>query len=107
MSGQARQGNPPVGDSLVLDIGGTIGALIIHAGPELAEQEIEISPEGADPSAHRTHNVVHARQLPSGVRYNAVFPSVPEGKYTVWRDATTVHGEVIVHGGQVAEYHHS
>ena len=91
-------------DSLVLDIGGHIGALVIHADAELAEIEIEISPAG-QPDAKRTHNVVHARRNRGGVRYSAVFPDVPAGDYVIWRDATTRDTTVTVHGGQVTEHH--
>jgi hypothetical protein len=89
-------------DSLVLDIGGDIGALVVHTGREMDLAEIELSPIGFDHK--RFHNQVHARQLPDAVRYNAVFPHVHAGEYTVWRDATTVHGKVVIEGGQVAEY---
>ncbi|HEX5402217.1 MAG TPA: hypothetical protein VFX16_07945 [Pseudonocardiaceae bacterium] len=88
-------------DSLVLDIGGDIGALVIHTEPELAETEIELSPVGA---TTRSHNVVHPRHHGSGVTHSAVFPQLTAGTYTVWRDAVTPHGTVTVTGGQVAEY---
>ena len=88
--------------SLVLDIGGNIGALVIHTGPEWAETEIELSPVSA---TTRSHNVVHARHNGHGVQHNAVFPQLAAGTYTVWRDAVTAHGTVTVTGGQVAEYH--
>lgn len=91
-------------DSLVLDIGGDIGALVIHTGAGHAETEIEISPAG-QPGAHRTHNVVHVRQSRGGIRYSAVFPQVPAGDYVIWRDATTPDTTVTVQGGQVAEHH--
>lgn len=64
-------------DSLVLDIGGDIGALVIHTGPRMIETEIEISRDG---SVARSHNVVHARRGLHGVSYSAVFPSVPAGE---------------------------
>ena len=90
-------------DSLVLDIGGEIGALLVTAGPDLAEEEIEISP-GADPTAKRSHNVVHARRDRGVVLgYSAVFPSVPAGEYTVWRRDGSPHVLVTVHGGQVTQ----
>jgi hypothetical protein len=88
--------------SLVLDIGGDIGALVIHTGPELDSAEIELSPVGDD--HQRFHNQVHARHLPEGVRHNAVFPRVHAGEYTIWRDHSTAHGTVHVEGGRVAEY---
>jgi hypothetical protein len=91
-------------DSLVLDIGGDIGALVIHADAELAEAEIEISPAGRT-GAKRTHNVVHARRSRLGVHYSAVFPDVPAGEYVIWRDATTPDTTVTVRGGEVTEHH--
>lgn len=90
-------------DTLVLDIGRDIGALIIHTPPELDDAEIEISPV-TDPHA-RTHNQVHPRRSPTGIRYSAVFPAVQAGDYTLWRDATTTHGRISIRGGTVTEYH--
>ncbi|AHH95943.1 hypothetical protein GCM10010174_25570 [Kutzneria viridogrisea] len=90
-------------DGLVLDIGGDVGALIIHAGRELLECEIELSPIGLDDA--RFHNVVHDRWIAGQIHYCAVFPAVTAGNYTVWCDATTKHGTVLVHGGEVADYH--
>jgi hypothetical protein len=90
-------------DSLVLDIGGTIGALLIHTGAELAEQEIEISPAGRQEP--REHNVVHARRDRCRTAYTAVFPSVPAGDYTVWRGDGSPHSVVTIQGGGVTELH--
>jgi hypothetical protein len=88
-------------DSLVLDIGGDIGALLLTTGPELAEEEIEISP-GVNPRAKRSHNVVHARRDRGVVAaYSAVFPSLTAGRYTVWNLDGSVRAVVTVHGGQV------
>ena len=89
-------------DTLVLDIGGDIGALVIVAGADLAEQEIEISP-GADARTPRSHNVVHARRGGDRVAYTAVFPSVPAGEYTVWHRDGSPHARVTILGGQVTQ----
>jgi hypothetical protein len=91
-------------DSLVLDIGGSVGALVIHAGPELAEQEIEISP-GAATDAPREHNVVHARRDRYRTEYTAVFPSVEAGDYTVWHRDGSAHAVITITGGEVTEHH--
>ena len=91
-------------DSLVLDIGADIGALIIHAGPDLSEIEIEIS-AGPDPATPRSHNVVHARRGRHGTAYSAVFPSVLAGDYTIWRPNGGPKANVTVHGGQITEHH--
>jgi hypothetical protein len=89
-------------DTLVLDIGGDVGALVIVAGPEIAEQEIEISP-GSDPATPRSHNVVHARHGLGQVAYTAVFPSVPAGEYTVWHRDGSPYATVTIDGGRVTE----
>jgi hypothetical protein len=90
-------------DSLILDIGGTVGALVITTGPELAEEEIEISP-GVDPAEHRTHNVVHPRRDRDVIMaYAAVFPAVTAGEYTVWNHDGSPYTVVTVHSGQVTQ----
>jgi hypothetical protein len=90
-------------DSLILDIGGTVGALVITTGPGLAEEEIEISP-GIDPTVRRTHNVVHPRRDRDVVKaYSAVFPTVQAGEYTVWNLDGSPYAVVTVHGGQVTQ----
>ena len=89
-------------DSLVLDIGGEIGALVIHADAALDGAEIELSPVGAD--ANRFHNMVHPRRAGATTMYTAVYPAVTEGAYTVWRNKDTRHGIVNITGGQVTEY---
>lgn len=88
-------------DTLILDIGGDIGALVIHTGAQYCEREIEISP-GAGPDTPRSHNVVHARRNRERTAYTAVFPSVPAGDYTVWHPDGAPHATVTVHGGQVS-----
>lgn len=90
-------------DSLVLDIGGTVGALVITTGPELAQEEIEISP-GIDPAAKREHNVVRPRRNGDVVMaYAAVFPAVEAGDYTVWNLDGSPNTLITVHGGQVTQ----
>ena len=89
--------------AMVLDIGAGIGALVIHTGPEQSELEIEISP-GHSATAPRSHNQVHARHNRHGTAYSAVFPSVPEGEYTIWRTAAERQASVTIHSGQVTEH---
>jgi hypothetical protein len=91
-------------DTLILDIGGSIGALSIVTGADREELEVEISPIGADPRHHRTHNVVRARRVGANTIYAALFPSVPAGEYVVWHDESTPAGTVTITGGEVAEY---
>jgi hypothetical protein len=93
---------PASTDNLLLDIGGTTGALIIHTAAHRDQAEIEISAAGAGQA--RTHNVVRRRAAAGGARYAAVFPDVPAGDYVIWRDADTPAGTVTVRGGAVASF---
>jgi hypothetical protein len=89
-------------DNLLLDIGGDTGALVISTAPDRDQAEIEISPAGRDDT--RSHNVVRPRQTPAGIRYAAVFPAVPAGIYTVWRQAGRPAGTVTIRGGKVTTF---
>ena len=52
--------------AVLLDIGGDVGALIVHMPAELAGTEIEICPAGADRYAeHRTHVAVLVPSVPA------------------------------------------
>ena len=87
--------------TVLLDIGADTGALILHAPAELNGAEIEISPNGSV-GAPRTHSRVRERRVGAVVRYAAVYPAVPAGTYTVWRDAITPMATVTITGGSVA-----
>jgi len=89
--------------TVVLNIGGDIGALIVHTPGSLHGHEIEVSPV-ADPAA-RTHAAVRARYVRGGVTWCVVLDRLPAGRYVVWRDPHTAQAEVEVAGGAVAEYH--
>ena len=101
--GQASPEHAPDStDSLLLDIGGDTGALVISAAADRDQGEVEISPAGSGP---RTHNVVRRRTVPGGgAVYAAVFPALSEGSYDVWRDAVTMAGTAVVRGGEVASF---
>jgi len=58
-------------ESVVVDIGGTIGALVVNTAQALDGAEIEIRPAG---STTRAHTIVRAREIPGGgVVYAGVF----------------------------------
>lgn len=88
--------------SVVLDIGGDIGAAIVAAPASLAGVEIEIRPRGAIWDG--THVAVRARHLADRVMHAAVFESLPQGGYEV-RVRTPGHqgltGTFEVEGGRV------
>jgi hypothetical protein len=87
--------------SVILELGGNIGALLLEAPPGLAGREIEISPSAGGP---RTHSLVRERVTAAGVSYAAVYPAVPAGEYTVWREDGIPAGQTAIHGGQVSRF---
>ncbi len=88
--------------SVVLEVGADVGALVLYTPPSLDGEEIEISRDG-DP--RRTHSRVRPRHVPAGTRYAAVYPGLPAGRYTIWRDERHPAATVTVAGGQVTSCH--
>jgi len=92
--------------AVVLDIGGDVGALVLHARGLPIGQEIELAP--VDGSAAPVHVAVVTRPVPAGgVLPTAVFGSLIAGPYDVWlrpRDRDhAVALRVDVVGGAVTE----
>jgi hypothetical protein len=89
---------PPSWDgSVVLDIGGDVGALMLRTPPALNGREIDLDPD--DESAPHTHSAVRERRLLGGVAYAAVYPSLKAGQYTV----VDTGQRVTIMGGEVTE----
>jgi hypothetical protein len=90
--------------TVVLDIGGDIGALILYTPEVLLGKEIEIRAAGG--AWDGTHTGVRARQVPGGPVTAAVFGSLPAGGYEL-----RLRGQadpapsvaVTVRGGRVGE----
>jgi hypothetical protein len=97
----AQHHGPSHDGSVVLDIGGTIGAVVLHVPEELAGTEIDIV--GVGPGTTSTHSLVRPRVLPLGTRYAAVYPGLPEGAYRVPATAGFPAADLEVVGGRVAE----
>jgi hypothetical protein len=90
--------------TVVLDIGGDIGAAIVHAPACLDGAEIEIRPLGERWAGR--HVAVRARQLPAGVVHAAVFESLVQGRYEVrvrGSASDSPIGTFGVDGGRVTE----
>jgi hypothetical protein len=89
-------------EPVVLDIGGTVGALIIYTDPSELGREIELSPRGRTDA--RFHNQVHQRSFNGRTLYAAVYPDVHEGDYVIWGEGEGEEptGTVTVRGGEVA-----
>lgn len=89
---------PPSWDgSVVLDIGGDVGALLLRTPPALNGLEIDLEPD--DRSRAHTHSAVRERQLVGCVSYAAVYPSLKAGGYTV----VGTDQRVVILGGRVTE----
>jgi ABC-type nickel/cobalt efflux system permease component RcnA len=110
---------PSSAGSVVLELGDTVGVLVLEATIELNGREIEISPvDGThhhdydhdhghahgDAHAHRTHSMVRERGTASGKSYAAVYPGLAVGTYTVWGDRDTAVATVTIDGGRVTRY---
>ena len=87
-------------ESVVLDIGRDLGALIIFTVPELRGREIEVSPRGTD--AKRVHVEVLERRINGRPVFAAVFPGLRAGDYDVWNNAPNPSDSVTIVGGEVA-----
>ena len=94
---------PTGAGSVVLEIGGDIGVLVLHVPAALLGQEIEISKSGPG-DLRRTHSLVRERHTASGVAFAAVYPGVPAGEYTIWAGPDTPAGPVTITGGQVTRF---
>jgi hypothetical protein len=88
-------------EQVVLDIGGDLGALIVHTDEHMVGVEVEISATGHDD--RRTHKDVLEREINGRPAYTAVFDKVSEGSYTLWVDDVAWAREVFVGAGAVAE----
>lgn len=92
---------PSRSGSVILDLGPGVGALVLHAAPEMNSREIEVSPLGSGGSAHRTHSRVRPRKTGGETQYAAVYPQLAAGDYTIWKDDVTPAATVTIEGGQV------
>src|SRR5271167_383624 len=87
-------------ESVVLDIGQDVGALIIYTKAELRGREIEVSPQGG--SARRVHVEVLERRINGRPVFAAVFPGLRAGDYDIWGKPPAPSGTVTIVGGEVA-----
>jgi hypothetical protein len=92
---------PSTEGSVLMEVGGDIGGLVVYTPDGLAGLEIEIARRGDDRPF--VHTEVRERQLPDGSIYAGVFPAVPAGEYTLIPVAALPALDVRVEGGHVAE----
>jgi hypothetical protein len=89
--------------TVVLDIGGDTGAVVIHCPASIDGAELEIRPTGSGWDG--THTSVRQRQLRQGTCFAAVFGAVAVGRYDVRvrGSDTEPQLEVLVVGGAISE----
>jgi hypothetical protein len=92
---------PPAGGPVMLDIGGEVGALIVHLGAERIGSELHLRPAGT--SEHGTHTGIWERTLGGRPAVVAVYGSVASGRYDLVDDDGHVLATAAVEGGRVAE----
>ncbi len=85
-------------ESVVLDIGDDVGALILYTSSDHHTHEIEVSPLDAD--ARRVHSAVLERSLNGRTFYAATYPELPAGEYQVWCEGSP---RVTISAGAVTE----
>jgi len=86
--------------TVVMELGGDIGALVLYTPEDLDGREIEISRDG-DPVARRTHSQVRRRHMADATTYAAVYPDLLAGTYTIWTDEKDAAAIVVITGGQI------
>jgi hypothetical protein len=87
-------------ETVVLDIGRDIGALVIYTAAELRGQEIEVSPRGT--VATRVHVEVLERRINGRPVFAAVFPQLRAGDYDISESAPNHTSVVTIAGGEVS-----
>jgi hypothetical protein len=98
-----HEAGPSGPGTVVLDVGGTTGALVLYVPAGLDGAEIEISLVG-HPGARRTHALVRQRRAGPRVQHAAVYPGLAAGEYLIWAGPGAPAGPVTVPGGQVTSY---
>ena len=90
-------------ESLVLDIGGDIGALILYADEECLGREVDLTPVGL-PRSHHTHTMIRRRCAVDREFVAGVYAELQAGTYAVWGTDGGVIAEIEVAGGRVTEF---
>jgi hypothetical protein len=83
--------------SVILDIGGDVGALILRTSSAHYAREIDLIPD--DLSIAHVHSAVRERRTSHGSSFAAVYPQLTKGGYTI--EGTTQH--LAIEGGRVSE----
>ena len=90
-------------EPVVLNIGGSLGALVVYWDAAELDTPIEISSSSDDDQ--RQHQHILERPLQGRTIYAAVFDAIAEGSYTLWVADQVRERDVLVAGGQVTQLH--
>jgi hypothetical protein len=106
MSGHHHTVESPLGPSsvasVVVDIGGDVGALVVYVPESLAGHELEVRAVGT--AWRGAHTAVRERRVGDAPVWAACFGALAIGRYEVRvRDHATGALEVAVCGGRVTE----
>ncbi len=86
--------------TVMADVGGDRGALVLYTPASMVGAEIEISPVNG---GMKTHVAVRERLVSENRLYAAFYPSLPAGIYVVWGLDSRPAGKVTIVGEEVAE----
>jgi hypothetical protein len=92
--------------TVLVDIGGEVGAAAVYVSPSLADEEIEIRAIGDEWAG--SHVAVRERLLPDGSVWAAFFPALTEGDYEIrvrFGRPEGPTGKLSVTGGRVTSLH--
>ena len=98
--------NPFAGQgSVLLDIGGDVGALVVVMPAGMDGTEVEVRPaHGRQEHTHHPHVAVVSRPVVGGQVPSLVFPELDQGRYELCVKGTdAVCLSVAVRGGEVVE----
>lgn len=87
---------PSWSGSVILDIGGDIGALMLRTTAEMNEHEIDLV---GDDELITTHSEVRPRIHGGDITYAAVYPGLREGMYTIAETGQ----RIAIMGGKVTD----
>ena len=87
--------------TVVLDIGGDVGAVVVHTPADLEGVEIELA--RGNEGVPFVHTAVRERRLLDGTVHAAVFAEVPAGSYTLVGLGSRPSTLLTVTGGHVTE----
>jgi hypothetical protein len=90
----------PHPEHVVLEIGGEIGALIVHADPDQHDLQIEITRSGEE-RGKRAHQHILERPIGARTMYAAVFYGLREGSYTLFTHDAVRETDVLIRGAEV------